>query len=197
MTWPLNCDPRETLLVRWHYNRSIEKHCIHSMIKWLVRSHFIKGWVTLKQNYLNFADYHSINRSVQKNGTFICEILMEHDIYLRNTQKQLKIKSYGGIKSSLEVHLLYNGVFFETPRIIILQVRDFASLCINKGGAVFITTFNVLSTFCSVFVYISYTVKMPFIYWLHSEVGSSPVFTLSKYGDIFWEKVVILNVNTF
>ena len=35
---------------------------------------------------------------------------MEHYMYLRNTQKQLKIKSYGGIKNSLEVYLVNNAV---------------------------------------------------------------------------------------
>ena len=72
----------------------------------------------------------------------------------------------------------------ETSRIIIIEVRDFASLCIKIGGWFCVTTFDVLSTSYSVFVYISYTFKMPVIHWLHSEVGSSPVFTLSKYGDI-------------
>ena len=73
---------------------------------------------------------------------------------------------------------------FEIFRIIIIEVRDFASLCIKIGGWFCVTTFDVLSTFYSVFVYISYTFKMPVIHWLHSEVSSSPVFTLSKWRDI-------------
>ena len=35
---------------------------------------------------------------------------MEQYMYLRNTQKQLKIKSYGWIQSSLGVYLVYIGV---------------------------------------------------------------------------------------
>ena len=38
------------------------------------------------------------------NGSLIMEI------YLRNTQKQLKITRYGRIKSFLELYLVYNGV---------------------------------------------------------------------------------------
>ena len=35
----------------------------------------------------------------EKKGTFICEIVMERYIYLRNTQKQLKITNCGRNKS--------------------------------------------------------------------------------------------------
>ena len=49
------------------------------------------------------------------------------------------------------------------------------------------TIFDILNTFNSVFAYILYTVKMPLIYWLHSEADSSLVFTLSKNIDILWE----------
>ena len=38
----------------------------------------------------------------EKKGTFICEIVMEHYIYLRNTQKQLKITNYVRNRSFLE-----------------------------------------------------------------------------------------------
>ena len=64
------------------------------------------------------------------------------------------------------------------------QLGDFAPICIKIGGWFCVTTFDVLSTFYSVFVYISYIFKMPVIHWLHSEAGSSPVFTLSKWRDI-------------
>ena len=40
----------------------------------------------------------------------ICEIVMERYIYLRNTQKQLKITNYFRSKSFLEFYLVYNGV---------------------------------------------------------------------------------------
>ena len=70
----------------------------------------------------------------EKKGTFLCELIVERFIYLRNTQKQLKITNYGRNKSFLEFYLVYNGVFFETSRISIIEVRDFASLCIKIGG---------------------------------------------------------------
>ena len=40
----------------------------------------------------------------EKKGTFICELKMERYVYLRNTQKQLKITSYGRNKSFLEIY---------------------------------------------------------------------------------------------
>ena len=46
----------------------------------------------------------------EKKGTFICELKVERYIYLRNTQKQLKITNYGRNKSFLEFYLVYNGV---------------------------------------------------------------------------------------
>ena len=91
--------------------------------------------------------------------------------------KQKFLRNLSSLKLSL----------FEPSRIIITEVTDFASLCIKIGGWFCVTTFNVLSTFYSVFVYISYTFKMPVIHWLHSEAGSSPVFTLSKWRHILQE----------
>ena len=50
----------------------------------------------------------------EKNGTFIiCELIMELYIYLRNTQKELKITSYVSYKSFSEFFLVYNGVSFK------------------------------------------------------------------------------------
>ena len=46
----------------------------------------------------------------EKKGTFLLEIVMERYIYLHNTQKQLKITSYGRNNSLLEFHLVHNGV---------------------------------------------------------------------------------------
>ena len=46
----------------------------------------------------------------EKKGTFILELIMERYIYLRNTQKQLKITNYVRNKSFLELYLVYNGV---------------------------------------------------------------------------------------
>ena len=38
----------------------------------------------------------------EKNGTFICELLLERYNYMRNTQKRLKITIYGRNKIFLE-----------------------------------------------------------------------------------------------
>ena len=46
----------------------------------------------------------------EKNGTFICLVIMERYIYLRYTKKQLKITSYERNKSFLEFYLVYNDV---------------------------------------------------------------------------------------
>ena len=46
----------------------------------------------------------------EKKGAFICELIEERYIYLRNTQKQLEITNYGRNKSFLEFYLVYNGV---------------------------------------------------------------------------------------
>ena len=48
-----------------------------------------------------------------KKGTFICELILERYIYLRNTQKQLKITNYVRNKSLVEFHLVYNDVFLK------------------------------------------------------------------------------------
>ena len=48
--------------------------------------------------------------SVIKKGTFICDLIMERYIYLRNTQKQLKITNYDRNKSFLEFYLVHNRV---------------------------------------------------------------------------------------
>ena len=45
----------------------------------------------------------------ENNGAFICELLLEHYIYLRNAQNQLEILIMIETKVS-EFHLVYNGV---------------------------------------------------------------------------------------
>ena len=69
----------------------------------------------------------------EKKGAFICELIVERYIYLRNTQKQLKITNYGRNKSFRILSSLH-WCLFETSTIIIIEVRDFASLCIKMGG---------------------------------------------------------------
>ena len=49
----------------------------------------------------------------EKNGTFICELIMERFMYLHNTQKQLKITIYDRNKSFFEYYLFYNGVYLK------------------------------------------------------------------------------------
>ena len=46
----------------------------------------------------------------KKKGTFICELIPERYIYLRNTQKQLKITNYVRNKSFSEFYIVYSGV---------------------------------------------------------------------------------------
>ena len=59
---------------------------------------------------------------------------MERYIYLRNTQKQLKITDYIRYKSFLELYLVHIGwCLLETSRINFIEVRDFASLCFKIG----------------------------------------------------------------
>ena len=91
-------------------------------------------------------------------------------------------KQFPNVFSSLQWCL------FETSRINTIEVRDFASLCIKIGRLFCVATCDVLSTFYFVSVYISHTFKMPLIHSLHSEVRSSPVFTLSTWQDILQER---------
>ena len=86
---------------------------------------------------------------------------MEQYIYLRNTQKQQKITNYVGNKSFLEFYLVYNGVCLKFLGSLLEKLADFAPLCIKIEGWFCVTTFDVLSTFYSVFVYISNTVRCP------------------------------------
>ena len=76
----------------------------------------------------------AVGRTVvsEKKGTFICEIVMERYIYLRNSQKQLKITNYVRNKSFRILSSL-QWCLFETSRIIIIEVTDFESLCINNS----------------------------------------------------------------
>ena len=70
----------------------------------------------------------------KKKGTFIRELILERYIYLRNTQKQLKITNYVRKKKFLKNLSSLQWCLFEISRIIIIEVRDFASLCIKIGG---------------------------------------------------------------
>ena len=64
-----------------------------------------------------FIDYVNVCKSertvVSEKRTFICEIVMERYICLRNTPKQLKITNYVRNKSFLEFYLIYNGVWLK------------------------------------------------------------------------------------
>ena len=58
---------------------------------------------------------------------------MERYIYLRNTQKQQTHKLCSKQKF-LRILSSLQWCLFETSGIIIIEVRDFASLCIKIGG---------------------------------------------------------------
>ena len=49
----------------------------------------------------------------EKKGIFLLEMVMERYMYLHNTQKQLKITSYGRNNSFLDFHLVHNGVWLK------------------------------------------------------------------------------------
>ena len=59
---------------------------------------------------------------------------MERYIYLRNTQKQLKITNYVRNKSFLEFYLVYNCVCLKFLGPLLYSLGDFAPLCIKIGG---------------------------------------------------------------
>ena len=69
----------------------------------------------------------------EKKETFICELKLERYKYLRNTQKQLKSKIMFETKF-LRILSSLQWCFFETSRIIIIEVRNFAPQCIKIGG---------------------------------------------------------------
>ena len=116
--------------------------------------------------------------------------------FFRNAQKQLKITHSDRNKSCFQFYLVYNGVW-NFHYNYYSSFGDFVSTCIKIGDWFCITIFDVLTAFSSVFVYISYTVKMPLTYWLHSEVVSSSVFKLSKNIDILWKLALFYNILTW
>ena len=61
---------------------------------------------------------HASTVMLGKNGTFICELIMGRYTCLHNTQKQLKITSYGRNKSFLEFYLVYNSVCLKWCSVI-------------------------------------------------------------------------------
>ena len=77
-----------------------------------------------------------INSTVvsEKKETFICELILERYIYLRNTQKQLKITNYARNKSFLKFYLVYNDVCLKLLESLLYKLGDFAPLCIKIGG---------------------------------------------------------------
>ena len=64
-------------------------------------------------------------------GTFMCELILQRYIYLRNTQKQLKITNYAPNKSFLEFYLVYNGVCLKLRGSLLWKLGDFAPLFIK------------------------------------------------------------------
>ena len=96
-------------------------------------------------------------------ATFICELILERYISLPNTQKQIKISSYGQ-KKYIEFYSIYNGVCLKLLGSLLQKLRDFARLFIKMKGGFRIKMFDTLCTCYSVFVCNCYTVKMPLIH---------------------------------
>ena len=92
---------------------------------------------------------------------------MERYINLRNTQKQLEITNYASEQKFLRILSSLQWCLFETSRIINIEVRDFASLCIKIEKWFCVTTFDVLSTFYSFL----------FTFHIHSRWPSSTNYT--------------------
>ena len=93
----------------------------------------------------------------EKNGTFICELILERYVYMLKTQNQLKITSYGPYNSFIEFYPAYNGVcWIDTSGIMNIEVRRFLSICTAMGGSFCIETFGftyLLLRFCLLFIY--------------------------------------------
>ena len=58
------------------------------------------------RNHINEQNWQ--NLVVRTDWTFICELIPERYIYLRNTRKQQKITNYVWNKSFLKFYLVYN-----------------------------------------------------------------------------------------
>ena len=70
----------------------------------------------------------------EKKGTIICELILERYIYLRITQKQLKITNIARYKSFMEFCLVYNGVCLKLLGSSLKKLGAFAPLCIEIEG---------------------------------------------------------------
>ena len=73
----------------------------------------LQKWQTSNTLNVNKLSYSRFNRNTavcEKKGTFICELILERYIYLRNTQKQQKITNFVRNKSFLEFYLVYKVV---------------------------------------------------------------------------------------
>ena len=80
----------------------------------------MSGIVQCRDNYV-----FSIYSSLRKERNFICELILERHIYLRNTQKQLKITNYVRNKSFLEFYLVYNGDCLKLVGSLLLKLEIF------------------------------------------------------------------------
>ena len=73
----------------------------------IASSYFVKGRSLILVRVLIKSSTTVVS---EKKETFICELILERYIYLRNTQKQLKITNYVRNKSFLKFYLVYNDV---------------------------------------------------------------------------------------
>ena len=61
----------------------------------------------------------NIQQCQKRKEPFICELILERYIYLRNTQNQQKITNYVRSKNFLDFYLVYNGVCLKLLRSIL------------------------------------------------------------------------------
>ena len=77
--------------------------------RWKVRNNTPKIFIASMPK--SSANYSSVRK--ERNGTFICELILERYKCLRNTQKQLKITNFVRNESFSEFYLVYDGVFLK------------------------------------------------------------------------------------
>ena len=129
--------------INWLTQPQLHQDIIYYVLEWLYDEHWKHYSSVRKERNL----YLLINTGTIHILAYCSKTTENHKLCLK--QKFLRILS------SLRWCL------FEISRIITIEVSNFALLCIKIAGWFCVTTFDVLSTFYSVFVYISYTVRCP------------------------------------
>ena len=78
--------------------------------------------------FLYFCYYNTVVS--EKNGTFICEIILEHYIYLANTAKQLKITVL--IRAANTFHKIFDVAHFSQKVTICIYICELAAEIFRK-----------------------------------------------------------------